>query len=78
MGVQYRLVLQMITFSVVVIANVANFLTMNLGVGYEDIGAGNTFRDSYSIFVATCVVVCLGSIGGLAMLLFYMRFKRML
>lgn len=78
MVVQYRLVLQMITFCVFVVANMANVLTMNLGIGYDTIGQGTTFRDSYPVFVATCVVASLGSTAALVMLLFYMRFKRML
>lgn len=78
MVVQYRLVLQMVMFCVFVVANMANIFTMNLGIGYDTIGQGKTFRDSYPIFVATCVVASLGSTAALAMLLFYMRYKRML
>ena len=73
-AVQYRLVLQMFTFMAFTIANVANFMTTNLGIAES----GTTYRDSYGVFVSVCVVSSLGAAGLLAMLLLYMRHKRML
>ena len=75
---QYRLVLQMFTFTCHVIANVANVFTMNIGIGEDTIGTGNTFRDSYAVFVVTSVVTSLGSMTLLGLLLLFMRQKRML
>ncbi len=75
---QYRLVLQMFTFTCHVIANVANVFTMNIGIGEDTIGTGDTFRDSYAVFVVTSVVTSLGSMTLLGLLLLFMRQKRML
>ena len=76
---QYRLVLQMFTFMAFVIANVANVLTQNLGISEAGVAmGGGGYRNSYAIFVTTCVVTSLGAAGLLALLLLYMRHKRML
>ena len=75
---QYRLVLQMFTFTCHVIANVANVFTMNIGIGYDAIGTGNTYRDSFGVFLVVCIVTSLGSVAVLALLLLFMRQKRML
>lgn len=74
-ALQYRLVLQMFTFMAFIIANVANVMAQNLGIPQEGI---DTFRSSYAVFVTICVVTSLGAVGALALLLLYMRHKRML
>ena len=69
----------MFTFMAFVIANVANVLTQNLGIPLDGVAmGGGGFRNSYPIFATTCTVTSLGSAGLLALLLLYMRHKRML
>ena len=69
----------MCTFVAFAIANVANVLTQNLGIPMSGVAmGGGGYRNSYAIFVTTCVLTTLGASGVLALLLLYMRHKRML